>query len=156
MKALTLIQPWATLIALGAKHIETRSWPTKHVGWLAITASKGFPRECRDLMLEEPFRSALERYVSACGEEPVLPRGAVVCLAHLQACRPTEYWKAGARIFGKGEREYELAFGDFRDGRFGWYFDQVKQLKQPVPCKGARGLWDVPTDLAAAIGVQLP
>ena len=27
MKALTLHQPWASLIACGAKRIETRSWP---------------------------------------------------------------------------------------------------------------------------------
>jgi hypothetical protein len=32
MKALTLHQPWATLVALGAKQIETRSWPTRHRG----------------------------------------------------------------------------------------------------------------------------
>ena len=28
MKALTLTQPWATLVAIGAKRIETRSWAT--------------------------------------------------------------------------------------------------------------------------------
>lgn len=30
MKAKTIIQPWATLIALGEKQFETRSWSTKH------------------------------------------------------------------------------------------------------------------------------
>lgn len=38
MKALTLWQPWAQLIALGHKTIETRSWSTKHRGPLAIHA----------------------------------------------------------------------------------------------------------------------
>lgn len=156
MKALTLIQPWATLIALGAKRIETRSWATKYTGWLAITASKAFPRDCRDLMLHDPFAAVLEPYLLECGklfnDEPELPLGAVVCLAHLQLCRPTEYWKGLAHEFPTSEFE----FGDFGTGRFGWYFDQVKRLKQPVPCKGARLLWDVPVDLAAAIGAQLP
>ena len=40
MKAITIIQPWATLIALGEKQFETRSWFTKHRGELAIHAGK--------------------------------------------------------------------------------------------------------------------
>lgn len=39
-KALTLHQPWASLIALGVKTIETRSWSTKYRGPLAIHAGK--------------------------------------------------------------------------------------------------------------------
>lgn len=38
MKALTLHQPWATLVALDVKTIETRSWATKHRGPIAIHA----------------------------------------------------------------------------------------------------------------------
>src|SRR3954451_22243677 len=49
--ALTLTQPWATLVAIGAKQIETRSWGTSYRGWLAIHAAKGYPdaakAECR-------------------------------------------------------------------------------------------------------------
>ncbi len=40
MKALTLWQPWASLIALGVKTIETRSWSTDYRGPLAIHAAK--------------------------------------------------------------------------------------------------------------------
>ena len=43
MKALTLTQPWASLVAIGAKRIETRSWSTPYRGLLAIHAAKGFP-----------------------------------------------------------------------------------------------------------------
>lgn len=39
MKALTLWQPWATLVALGVKTIETRSWSTSYRGPLAIHAA---------------------------------------------------------------------------------------------------------------------
>ena len=41
MKALPVTQPYATLVALGAKHIETRSWSTRYRGPLAIHAGKG-------------------------------------------------------------------------------------------------------------------
>lgn len=40
MKAITILQPWAALIACGAKKIETRSWYTDHRGQIAIHAGK--------------------------------------------------------------------------------------------------------------------
>ena len=49
MKVLTLTQPWATLVAIGAKRIETRSWSTKYRGPLAIHAAKGFPAWAKDM-----------------------------------------------------------------------------------------------------------
>jgi len=51
MKAISLKQPWASLIANGEKTIETRTWPTKYRGDLLICASKQ-PR--------------LDRYPSGC------------------------------------------------------------------------------------------
>ena len=41
MKAISLWQPWASLVATGAKTYETRSWPTKYRGPLVICAAKG-------------------------------------------------------------------------------------------------------------------
>lgn len=38
-KVLTLHQPWASLVSLGVKSIETRSWSTKYRGPLAIHAA---------------------------------------------------------------------------------------------------------------------
>ena len=57
VKALTIHQPWAELIARGDKTFETRSWQTHHRGVILIHASKepvledftlpfGFPRHC--------------------------------------------------------------------------------------------------------------
>ena len=43
MKAISLWQPWATLVGLGVKTIETRSWATKYRGPLAIHAAKRQP-----------------------------------------------------------------------------------------------------------------
>ena len=40
MKALTVYQPWASLIALGEKKIETRSWPTNYRGPLALVVGR--------------------------------------------------------------------------------------------------------------------
>ena len=43
MKTLTIRQPWASLIAVGVKTIETRSWSTRYRGPLAIHAGKATP-----------------------------------------------------------------------------------------------------------------
>ncbi len=43
MKAISLHQPWASLVATGVKTIETRSWSTKYRGPLAIHAAKRQP-----------------------------------------------------------------------------------------------------------------
>ncbi len=59
MKVLTLTQPWATLVAIGAKRIETRSWKTNYRGKLAIHAAKTVREEELDLCYSDPFREAL-------------------------------------------------------------------------------------------------
>lgn len=43
MKTITLHQPWASLVALGVKTIETRSWSTTYRGPLAIHAAQRDP-----------------------------------------------------------------------------------------------------------------
>ena len=45
MKVISVLQPWASLIVMGAKKIETRSWQTKYTGELLIHASLGKSRE---------------------------------------------------------------------------------------------------------------
>src|ERR1700738_5139808 len=81
MIALTLTQPWATLVAIGAKRIETRSWRTPYRGSLAIHAAKGFPKWAKETCLESEF--AIELGPDA------LPLGAVIATCRLISCIPT-------------------------------------------------------------------
>lgn len=48
VKALTMTDPWGTLVALGAKRIEIRSWSTPHNGPLAIHVAKSLPAWASD------------------------------------------------------------------------------------------------------------
>jgi hypothetical protein len=43
MKALTIKNPWALLIAAGVKNIENRTWRTKFRGRILIHAAKDYP-----------------------------------------------------------------------------------------------------------------
>lgn len=59
MKAITIKQPWATLIALGEKRFETRSWQTKYRGPIAIHAGKTIDKEYCEY---QPIKRALQKH----------------------------------------------------------------------------------------------
>lgn len=143
MRGLTLAQPWASLVAIGAKQIETRSWTTAYRGLLAIHAAKHVPSSSRSLLDREPLRSALLR--NGLRGDRTLPRGAVVAVACLVDVAPTETARADAVARG------ELHLGDFAPGRYAWYLDQVRRLPTPIPCRGALGLWIPPPDVLAKL-----
>lgn len=149
MKALTLTQPWASLVATGAKRIETRSWTTSYRGVIAIHAAKGFPNDCRELCASQPFLRELTR---AGLSMPELPRGAIVALARLTSVERTETIVRMVDGGVGGLLPHELDFGDYTPGRYAWLLDCVLPLKEPLPCVGALGLWTIPSDVEAALG----
>src|SRR4051794_27044458 len=95
MKALTLTQPWASLVAIGAKKIETRSWPTRYRGLLAIHAAARGMRAARQTATAPPFSNALLKAAYNPWPHPYgadlveLPLGAVVAIVRLVHCLPT-------------------------------------------------------------------
>lgn len=138
MKAITLTQPWATLVAIGAKRFETRSWSTPYRGELAIHAAKGMPTWAIEFAKYDPrcVNALREAGVGSVGE---LPRGVVIATAHLVRVLPTSALRGG---FDRERLEQELAFGDFTPGRFMWLLEGVVALPEPVPARGALGLWE--------------
>lgn len=140
MKAITIIQPWATLIALGEKQFETRSWATRHRGELAIHAGKIIDR----IACEIPaIKSALARHGYTADN---LPTGAVVAIARLAECHKVNGIQGNiAASIGTEYRIIEgneLGFGWYDFGRFAWELADVQQLLEPIPAKGQQGLWN--------------
>lgn len=143
MKALTLKQPWASLIAEGQKRFETRSWATKYRGPIAIHASKRLDPNDAALLQMEPFKSALTRDPAA------LPTGAIIATGYLSDCFHSaeigeqlifSAYEAGDGI--RKEAALELAFGNFSPGRYAWLIEHVALLPEPVHCNGRLYLWD--------------
>jgi len=152
IRALTLTQPWATLVALGAKQIETRSWGTSYRGPLAIHAAKGLsgfssPVYFYRLCSTEPFAAALR--AAGYGLEPpyaaqltidadALPRGAVIAVCRLVDCE-----RIGPACSAVPDhRTPERAFGDYQPGRYMWLLADVQRLPTPIPARGSLGLWN--------------
>ncbi len=139
MKALTLHQPWASLTAIGAKAMETRSWAAPRSLWgeaLAIHAGK---KEDRD------FREHAPDVVAFLGTEPT-PKGAIVAIVRLKDCIPTEQSVPGT---------LEEHFGDFSFGRFVWRLVDVQPLGEPVLMTGHQGVWTIPAGRVAEVMRQL-
>lgn len=133
MKALTLWQPYATLIAIEAKRYETRSWATVYRGPLVIHAAKRWTAEEKALCEQPSFCDRLQ------GVE--LPLGAALCVVDLVDVVPIE---SISRTMLSVD---ELAFGDYTDGRFAWRLDNVRVFDEPVKCKGFQGLWNFDNSL---------
>lgn len=142
MRALTLMQPWATLVLVGAKRIETRSWRVTYRGPLAIHAAKRFPKDAKDLCQAPGFSLALA------GEQ--LPLGVVLATCRLIACIPTRELQRNrtieadpvANASNLEMTDQERLFGNYTPGRWAWLLSDVKPLQEPVPTKGALGLWN--------------
>lgn len=155
MKSITLTQPWGSLVAIGAKRIETRSWGTSYRGLLAIHAGKGSGEytlaDLRDILKEQTFAEALRLQDGRNATLADLPRSAIVAVCRLADCRPMMYRASGGfrsdwhfDIGSTGPlTEQERAFGFYRPGRWAWMLEDVIAL-DPVEMRGAQGLWDVP------------
>jgi hypothetical protein len=115
VKALSLWQPWASLIYDERKRIETRHWVLSHRGPLAVHAAVKVDRDACQYFGYD-WRT--------------IPRGAVLCIVNVTNCvrfphplaPPDEY-------------------GDFEAGRYGFLLEMVKKFEQPVLAKGWQGVW---------------
>ena len=151
--AITLYQPWVSLIALGVKTVETRSWPApaRLVGQrIAIHAGKRVVRRPGD---------AIERELRACWGDDwpvIIPTGAVVAttvLAGMARIARTDLLEGctvhdpGSEVgcavgcaVGTGRTSID-PWGDFSPGRWLWFLDDVAALPQPVPVVGRQSFW---------------
>lgn len=136
MKAISLTQPWATLVALRQKRIETRSWSTPYRGPIAIHAAKNFPAECRGLAESEPFSEALRSHWKP------LPLGKVVAVAQLVDVREILTGEDVILLNRLGLPRWEFHFGDYTKGRFAWVLANVKALDEPIHARGMLGVWE--------------
>lgn len=134
MRAMSLHEPWASLIAHGLKRIETRGPrpTTLYRGPLLIHAAKKLNRPAL-LELRHRFES-----VTRIGLD--LPVGAIVAVSRVVDIREmTPEWIAE-------QTPLERAVGDWQVGRYGWVLEDVRRLDPPIPLRGFQGLFNVERD----------
>ena len=140
---ITLWQPPASLVAVGVKTSETRSWPAP----LSVVGTRvGIHAAVRAPKLEECPPNVSWRWVRN------LPRGAVVAFATIVACHQVLDHRDGyARCVdqsGQPSRFLLDGFGDYSPGRWIWELADVETVDPPIPATGRQRFWTC--DIAAA------
>ena len=138
MKTLTIQQPYATLIAEGEKWIENRTWETSLRGPLLIHAGKGTAYLAPD---------ELAQHVT----------GAAIAIVEEIACYELELIKRNAlrapkeKALGTGRTWSQLARHKHAEGPVCWVLRNVIKLPEPIPMKGAQGLFNAPDEVRAKL-----
>lgn len=120
MKAISLWQPWASLVADGRKRFETRSWATAYRGPLLICSTRDHPR-----------------WIWGVENPCLMPLGQALALVELTDCRRTE-------DVPMAELAKEWALGDFTNGRFVWTLEMIHRFHFPFPVHGRQRLFNIP------------
>lgn len=146
MKALTIMQPWATLVfttdpdGIPFKQVETRSWKTSYRGKLAIHAGKHKLHKSVDPLLgvsEENLTYFMEAGIDGDKALDELTYGAVIGEVELVDCVPMDTLRKSSYAEPR-----EMAFGDWSDGRYGWILKNPVLYPVPAPASGKLGLWE--------------
>jgi len=154
LRILTLWQPWASLVALGYKQYETRSWNGWYGGDILIHAAKRkinpleFDAACQ--LLSEVDRSTILQHANA-------TLGCVVAIAQVNDCvrmvaaDQVSDWEIRINEVS----ELERSVGIWEEDRYAWPFENVRELPSPIPFKGAQGLRKSPPQLSTLVKQQL-
>jgi hypothetical protein len=132
MKALSLLQPWATLVIIGAKKIETRSWATDYRGRLLIHASKG--KAGSIFKNQQPFTKYISKFEA-------LPFGVIIGEVTLEKILRVEDFSLSDKEMNLLTLE-EKAFGDYAERRYGWVLANPIEYENTIPALGQLRLWD--------------
>jgi hypothetical protein len=130
MKVLTIQQPYATLIALREKSIETRGWRPDYLGPVLIHAGKSTAmiRDCSQYDIKRLLaRHGITRYEQ-------LPLGMAVAVSKIVGVSRTECLSSIT--------PQERLLGNYSAGRWGWQLSGTRRLDTAFPLRGAQRLFD--------------
>jgi activating signal cointegrator 1 len=137
-KVLTLWQPWATLLVNGAKRIETRptftNW-TNDKGIYLIHAAQKWTPELDAISKRTPFKASLQGFP--------ITKGAIIGSIEVIECTPIiEDYEGNISLLNDITlTSVEIAFGDYREGRYAWICKNPRMLETPIPYKNGQGYY---------------
>jgi hypothetical protein len=135
LKAISLWQPWASLIPLGLKHYETRSWKTNYRGKLLICSTANNPKHYREYLKIKD-----ELQLPPWGEAN-FPHGQAIAICDLVDCIEM------TPEFIEQQSETEILCGDWQVGRYAWKLENIQSITELFAVKGKQGLFTVSLDI---------
>ena len=126
LKALTLRQPWATVVAEGIKKYEFRSWKTKYRGKVLIHAGTGIDKEdmkkYKNMNLEFPSRK-------------------ILAVVEIEDCL-----ELNEELNNKIISENNIAYGNKVRTGYAWKLNNIKKINYDKEVNGQLGLWNIDLD----------
>lgn len=125
MKAISIKEPFASLIKDGVKIYETRSWKTNYRGEIYIHASK-------TVSASDNKENALKFLKSD------INPGYILCKCRLVDC--IEMNEEFISYINNETTEY--FYGYYVLGRYAWQLELIEVLETPIKAKGQLGIWN--------------
>lgn len=144
MKALSLTRPWTWMVLHGGKTIENRVWQTTYRGPVVVHGAQS-----KDVDAVVPFVDLLSTDAAAALDR-ALRDGSIMHLGllgvvDLAGCCTVE-------MTGEGE----CRCGPWAmPGQAHWQLTNPRPFRDPIPAKGALGLWTLSPDQLAAVDLGL-
>jgi len=128
MKALTIKQPWASLITEGYKKYEFRSWKTNYRGKILIHAG---------LSLEKDMQERFKDYNLDYQLGYIIGEAEIVDCILVDEKFNEELRNIDPIVYGRSNHVENYA----------WKLENIKKYDNPIPCKGKLGLWNYEGEL---------
>jgi len=125
MKALSIKEPFATLIRDGIKIYETRSFKTNYRGEIYIHASLTLSKSENVKKANKYLRSDIKP-------------GYILCKCELVDCIPM----TKEFIDYINNETNESDYGRYELGRYAWKLRVIEILPEPIKAKGKLGIWN--------------
>ncbi len=132
MKAISIRQPWATLIAQGTKTIEVRSWQTNYRGPLLIVSGLN-PFEGLKKFKETDSEGRHKVEDELFDDLKFLYFGHAICICELYEIEPF------------ARRHEKAALCPYYPDLFAWHIRNIQPVK-PVSIKGKLNFFEVEDD----------
>lgn len=123
MKALTVKEPWASLIINGYKKYEFRSWKTNYRGKLLIHAG---------LSLDRAVTDKFSDYNLEYGQGEIIGEATLTDCILVDGKLNMELKEKDSLVYGHSDHT----------GIYAWKLDNVIKYDKPIKCKGKLGLWN--------------
>lgn len=158
MPALSLWNPHAGLMSVGAKSVETRGQRFGiQPGPLAIASTVAVPAQWRPSVLELWHKPTFQKWLKPNGWPSLesMPRGTILCLVWVLS--ETQIGPITRRAIRANYGADELEFGHYADGRFAITTDRDRliRLPSPVAITGKQGVWYADQSARDAIRAQI-
>ncbi len=149
MKALSIKQPWASLIAHGIKDIENRTWKTKFRGRIYVHASGKPANEPNQIFTDNQWKSSEEKrhdffvFHSYSELSQIIGEVDIVdCVINHESiwAEKTEGVTVGNKFFHKDKPIYN------------WVLANPVLYDKPIPCKGKLSFWEPDIFITECIG----